>query len=235
MFVANHVSFIREDSSPFLWVCINTKLNPADDTSRGVSGESFIQDDCWIKGPGSQTRKESVGTIYLPCTEELSCRSGRLRSSFSPLLSKSVMPVHVSLLLLSIFRHGLNCSSLLPCLLCQRRFAEKRNWRQQSHSFSKETSIFSMLVADASRLGKGGKRIINFHQRIAFAEEIDALEHGRSVKKSSVLVKLDPILAQGLPHVSGHVGRAALAEDSKHLIIIPKNSHLTHLIVYHFY
>ena len=84
-------------------------------------------------------------------------------------------------------------------------------------------------------LEKAEKEIIKFNQRIAFAEEIDALENGRSVNKASVLVKLDPILAQGLLRDGGRLGRAALPENSKHQIIIPKNSHLARLIVYHFH
>ena len=73
------------------------------------------------------------------------------------------------------------------------------------------------------------KEIIKFNQRIAFAEERDALKNGRYVKESSVLAKLDPIHAQGC------LGRAALSKNSKHQIIIPKNSDLAHLIFYCFH
>ncbi|KAK2550407.1 hypothetical protein P5673_028926 [Acropora cervicornis] len=118
------------------------------------------------------------------------------------------------------------------CLPCQRRFVEKRNSRQQAHGFSKESSCELLMLPDLER---AEKEIIKFNQRIAFAEEIDALENGTSVKKSSVLVKLDPILAQGLPRVGGRLGRAALPENSKHQTVIPKNSHLARLIVYHFH
>ena len=82
-------------------------------------------------------------------------------------------------------------------------------------------------------LERAEKEIIKFNQRIA--EEIDSLENSISVKKSSVLVKLDPILAQGLLRVGGRLGRAALPENSKHQTVIPKNSHLARLIVYHFH
>ena len=82
-------------------------------------------------------------------------------------------------------------------------------------------------------LERAEKKIIKFNQRIA--EEIDSLENSRSVKKSSVLVKLDTILAQGLLCVGGRLGRAALPENSKHQTVIPKNSHLARLIVYHFH
>lgn len=60
-------------------------------------------------------------------------------------------------------------------------------------------------------LERAEKKIIKFNQRIA--EEIDSLENSRSVKKSSVLVKLDTILAQGLLCVGGRHGRAALPEN----------------------
>ncbi|XP_068735558.1 uncharacterized protein [Montipora capricornis] len=50
-FVANRVSAIREQSSPCQWKYVDTKLNPADDASRGMTAEAITEANRWINGP----------------------------------------------------------------------------------------------------------------------------------------------------------------------------------------
>ena len=51
MFVANRVSAIRERSSPVQWRYVETKLNPADDATRGMSVETITKSNRWSMGP----------------------------------------------------------------------------------------------------------------------------------------------------------------------------------------
>ena len=123
--MANRVSFIREDSSPSQRKYINTKLNPADDASRGVSAESFIQDDRWIKGPAFLTRPESEWIIHPPCTEELSDADPKVkRESHSFALQVTNACTSFSF----IIEHFASWYKLLKfialCLRCQRRFVD---------------------------------------------------------------------------------------------------------------
>ena len=74
-----------------------------------------------------------------------------------------------------------------------------------------------------------------FDQSRTFAEERRAIEKGDCVKKSSVLAKLDPILVNGLLRVGGRLSRAPLHDDSKHQIIIAKDSPLARLLIQHFH
>ena len=166
-FVANRVSFIREDSSPSQWKYINTKLNPADDASRGVSLESFIQDDRWIKGPAFLTRPESEWIIHPPCTEELSDADHEVKResrSFAFQVSNAFTSFSFIVERFSSWYKLLKFIAL--CLRCQ-RFVEKRNSRQQAHSFPKESSCELLMLPD---LEKAENEIIKFNQRIAFAE-----------------------------------------------------------------
>lgn len=50
-FVANRVSAIREQSSPMQWRYVETKLNPADDASRGMTVEAIAKSNRWSRGP----------------------------------------------------------------------------------------------------------------------------------------------------------------------------------------
>ena len=90
------------------------------------------------------------------------------------------------------------------------------------------------LVTNAE-LEEAGKEIIKFEQNLTFAEELEAVKGGKCVKGSSALARLDPILTDGLLRVGGRLSRATLSDDSKHQIIIPKDSHLARLLVNHFH
>ena len=50
-FVANRLAAIRKQCFPSQWHYVGTKMNPADDASRGLSAEAIIGSNCWTKGP----------------------------------------------------------------------------------------------------------------------------------------------------------------------------------------
>ena len=50
-FVANRVQQIRDHTSSNQWLYIDTKNNPADDASRGLSAKSLVERTRWINGP----------------------------------------------------------------------------------------------------------------------------------------------------------------------------------------
>jgi hypothetical protein len=44
-FVANRISEIHDASEPTQWKYINTKLNPADDASRGLTADDIVRNE----------------------------------------------------------------------------------------------------------------------------------------------------------------------------------------------
>ena len=50
-FAANRIAIIRFGSDRDQWRHIGGDLNPADDHSKGLSGEALLSSDRWIKGP----------------------------------------------------------------------------------------------------------------------------------------------------------------------------------------
>ena len=58
-FVANRVTTIREHSQPTQWRYVNSALNPADQASRGLTAEKFIQSKTWTQGPDFLLEPES--------------------------------------------------------------------------------------------------------------------------------------------------------------------------------
>lgn len=51
VFVANRVQEIRDQTSPSQWRHIETKCNPADDASRGITAKELVESSRWISGP----------------------------------------------------------------------------------------------------------------------------------------------------------------------------------------
>ena len=58
---------------------------------------------------------------------------------------------------------------------------------------------------------------------------------GGSVQKGSSIFGLDPVLVDGILTVGGRLHHASLPEDAKHQIILPKDHHVTNLIVRHYH
>lgn len=50
-FVANRLSVIHDGSSPEQWRYVDSKSNPADDVSRGLTAECLIESKLWLNGP----------------------------------------------------------------------------------------------------------------------------------------------------------------------------------------
>ncbi|XP_062566787.1 uncharacterized protein LOC134229094 [Saccostrea cucullata] len=50
-FVANRLAVIHEGSQPTDWRYINTRLNPVDHASRGISADGLLKQENWIKPP----------------------------------------------------------------------------------------------------------------------------------------------------------------------------------------
>ena len=90
--------------------------------------------------------------------------------------------------------------------------------------------------------------IIKCVQEGHFKEEIESLKVTKNheedassgpmpscVKKSSSVFSLEPVLIDGVLRVRGRLRRASLPQDAKHQIILPKNHHVTNLIVRHYH
>lgn len=71
------------------------------------------------------------------------------------------------------------------------------------------------------------KEIVKFYQSQSF-KELAALQKQGKVGKSCPIYKLSPILEEGVMKVAG---RAAMPDETKQHVILPKNSHLATLLL----
>lgn len=82
-------------------------------------------------------------------------------------------------------------------------------------------------------LTKIDTEIVKYAQKKGFQEDLEMLKEQQRVKKSSSLNKLNPVLQDGLIRVGGRLSRAAMPDDSKRQAILPKDSHITGLVLRH--
>ena len=92
--------------------------------------------------------------------------------------------------------------------------------------------------------------VLKYVQRQSFSEELVCLldkesevelkksvraSCARSVKNSSSIAKLDPVLRDGLLCVGGRLRRALIEQEQRHPVILPKRHHVADLIVRHYH
>ena len=87
---------------------------------------------------------------------------------------------------------------------------------------------------------KAELEILKCLQQQHFTEDISSLTRSTSegtphVKKNSYLCRLHPVLVHGLSRIGRRLSPASISFDAKHQIILPKNDHVSKLIVEHYH
>ena len=73
-FVANRIVVVRDDSDPCQWRHVDTKLNPADDASRGLTADEFLKYRRWTNGHDFLWEPET--TWHSPSSDTLKIADG---------------------------------------------------------------------------------------------------------------------------------------------------------------
>ncbi|XP_057686666.1 uncharacterized protein LOC130912537 [Corythoichthys intestinalis] len=212
-FVSNRVQKIRLNSSPQQWRYVPSEQNPADIASRGSSASELITSD-WFKGPQFLWDKE------IPPAADIDTEV--------PLGDPEVKKVH-ALNTLKTETKGLTDKL--------RKFS----------SWYKITQVIARLI----RCAKGDKTtghstvqerqnaecvIIRDIQASEYANEIKTLENGKALPHNSKLFHMDTFLDKDrLLKVGGRLKHATCSSIVKHPVIVPKNHHVTQLIIAHFH
>ncbi|XP_038077334.1 uncharacterized protein LOC119745182 [Patiria miniata] len=118
----------------------------------------------------------------------------------------------------------------------QKLESEQRRVRQTFSSGARESLNHTRLTTEDL---EAAERVLVYHvQQKHWKDEIKLLNETEGkpssvVKKSSSLRKLDPKLVDGLLRVGGRIGRADLDFESKHQVLMPRDSPVSRLILQH--
>ncbi|XP_033213910.1 uncharacterized protein LOC117170976 [Belonocnema kinseyi] len=87
------------------------------------------------------------------------------------------------------------------------------------------------VMAFLAEINSSKKKILQLLQRSAFASEFEHLSENKPLDPKSSLLCLNLFLDDGIIRVGGRSERAQTPEDQKYPIVLPKNHHVTKLII----
>ncbi|XP_062567607.1 uncharacterized protein LOC134229830 [Saccostrea cucullata] len=200
---------IRDATKPHQWLYIESASNPADHTSPGLRA-SEVNDSSWLTGPPLlwQPIIESRGV-----ETELQLGDPEVRSARS-LCTKT--KAHSSILdILSRFSSWTKMISFIA--------------RMQRLS----NGVKGTYPPNPNERLQAEQTIIKHIQHETFQDAISALEKSEGLPRSNSLKLLEPILQDGILRVGGRLRKATLSVAYMNPIILPRNGHITHLILSH--
>jgi len=236
-FVANRVSAIREQSSPCQWKYVDTKLNPADDASRGMTAEAITEANRWINGPDFLWQDKETwpkSPIMTPEEPQEPCELPETKTSFSTLAQPVNQRVDEILQRFSSWLQLKRCIAWMLRFKNRLRNAVAKRRSGQRLSFSELGEKIPPL--DVLEVEKAENAIIKYVQSCTFQDEMLMLRGDvRAVKKSSCIVKLDPILVNGILRVGGRLHYSLISSEARHPAILPKHHYISNLIAQHYH
>lgn len=242
-FVANRVSEIRKVSTGSQWRHVSTHLNPADYASRGQKADSFVQNQVWISGPDFLTQSSDNWPENPDHLTDLNVADPEVKKSATISALALEEKVDVMQQLIEHYSSWMRLKKAVAWILKVRDTllgmakkrkeqgvaialsdADKDQQKRQLHKFmaNYKTSL-SKEPLTVDDLKEAELEIIRHCQRKKFQEEINSLQKGEPVKRSSHIYKLNPVLQDGILRVGGRLNRAAMPEESKHPAILAKD------------
>lgn len=212
VFVANRVQMIRERTSPGQWHYIDTTENPADHASRGLNAAD-ISSTNWLSGPKFLWEQEIHPESYL--TPELLVGDPEVKSTQA--FATKVEPSQSDVL--TRLNRFSSWSKLLKVVARIKRLNSKGTHAGKPVSMEQHE--------------RAAESVMRLVQEEAFSQEMKTLQGGESLQSSSPLFRLDPILEGGAIRVGGRLDKSSLSLEVKHPLILPKEGHITKLILTH--
>ena len=221
---------------PSQWKYVDTKANPADDVSRGLSTEAIVQSNRWAKGPELLwLDEERLPKTPIAVSEEIQKEptGTELRATFATHTSAT------SFNIMKVFQQFSSWYALKKFVAWMlglkerlRRAAAKRKQGQELQ-FPKEKKTSPI---DVDELRDAERAIIKLVQDQTFKEKLLSLRSSRKeIKKSSSIAKLDPTPIEGILRVGGRLQKSPIDQEAKHPTILPKDHHVLDLIIRHYH
>ncbi|XP_064077711.1 uncharacterized protein LOC135195385 [Macrobrachium nipponense] len=218
-FVANRVSRIREGSDQNEWRYVNSEWNPADDASHSQ------QYEMWRTGPGFLL-KECFWTAE-PAHMSNSVEGLEVRREIGP--KRAQVCQTISYRLHKILHHYSKWIRLLRAkgwvILFARYLMYKH--RQQLSELNVHLSTQVMSLAE--------NVVVQVAQCMTYEVEIASLEKGSTIRVSSSLRKLKPILRNWQFYVGGRLSLANIAPSERNPIILPYKGLLTDMVIQYYH
>ena len=228
VFVANRVKLIHDYTDVNQWRHVESKDNPADHASRGLTGKKFVECNQWFSGPRFLMQSEDNWPRNSTEEEVDDCDPEVKRD-----LKVNITNVKERNHILSQLEKGSSSWYRMKRVLAIiMKVIKQKSFRR-----------VDVAVED---LQDAGKLLIKWVQNEAFEDQLKVLkdsdfeedtreskkERKKFLRKNDILVQLDPFVDQyGILRVGGRFRKSHLEESIKHPIILPKKGKISRLIV----
>ena len=215
-FVANRVSAIHAGSEADQWRHVSSAVNPADMISRGMPIQELNQSSLWIHGPEFLREPAENWPGNQVDANAPSSDDPEVKKVFPVLLNANNDPLDEF-----INHHS-------SWLVVRKRVAlllRVKSWLRQKVAEKDGPDIQKPVTA--AEFGAAEVALVQYVQRKEFPSYF-----GKDIPVKGSLSPLAPKMnADGLLVVGGRVSKGDLPEKMKHPVILPKDHHLTDLIV----
>ena len=261
VFVTNRLQVIRDLSEQKQWRFVQSKDNPADCASRGMDGNTLLEQRKWIQGPDFLWEEEEKWPGQPLALGETVNDDPEVKK----VLNVSVVSIDESIAavnkLFEFYSDWCRLKRAVAIILRVRKLLMERKLRGKRVRTSREARADQTRSAKAKmkpllisppitieELEKAEDAIIKCSQAQVYEKEISVISDIMSldesylrkkqkqkkmrIKRTSSIYKLSPFLSQGILCVGGRLSRADLPESTKHPYILPRRSHITMLIIH---
>ena len=239
-YVANRVQIIRNVSKPEQWNFIDTSSNPADLATRGIDAAK-LGDSQWLDGP--RFLKE---TIPVPPPPQKTTAE-----EYDPEVRVIVNSTRISTdMRTSRFSRFSTWASLRRAIATLIAKVQRVNGGLVNDMRDASKSGDGRPAPTVEELDKATTVLVKMVQSEAFSQDIEVLnsikaeedtshrkaKSKKDTLKASSLRGLDPFIDDnGILRVGGRLRRSTLDFTEKHPAILPKNHHLSELIIRHYH
>ena len=212
VFVANRVQRIRRLTNPQQWRYVSTCSNPADYASRGLTVTEMTK-TCWYTGPAFLWQKK----LDLPQQTAPELQTG------DPEVRTTVMlTTHINL---PTFEWNDRLDHLSTWTAAQRAVARILRLVDTSPREPGQDQLSTHEIRRAEFT------ILNGLQGQAFPKERKLLSINTPIPRTNKLHQVDAFLQDGIIRVGGRLKEASMSEGKRHPIILPREGHLTNLVI----
>lgn len=211
-FVANRIQIIHSGSKPHQWHHVPSKLNPADDISRGLSAKDLVHNERWWTGPSYIQLNEKEWPQEVPSKDILS-DDPEVKNVQVLSICKTDTPIDK---LLAYYSDWMKLKRAVSWLLAIKGCLLKK--RQRSKHLN------------AADLDEAETAIIKYIQNKHFGDEMRQIE-ASSLPQSHKLHELQPIINDGLMCLGTRLKNSLLPTRFIFPAILPKEDHVVTLLI----
>lgn len=250
VYVAKRVKEINDVSEQECWNHVTTEENPADLISRGIEPKLLVDNKLWFSGPSWLGKNQAQWPVPINVSKYATASELQAEYKVNAVAIKKQLEIYVpNFGVVPLMAYTKSFAKLCRIMCYVRRLITWCKTRRLSLSKTiiKSNKISQVKVPSADEKREAIKTLVRIHQIDAYANEYDVLwEKGTTAEplpnekkrasahiiECSSLRALNPFMDQSkIIRVGGRAGKSDVPYDTKHPIIIEKNSRFSELLI----